>query len=79
MSKLTLNIDAEIIEAAKAYSRQRGISLSKLVTRYLAEVVESPHDDFIEQLHRELETEGYTPPKDDIEELRQRHIKEKYL
>jgi hypothetical protein len=79
MSKLTLNIDPEIIEAAKAYSQQQGISLSRLVSGYLSELVENLEDEFIANLHKELKQEGYQSPRTDTDVLRQHHIVDKYL
>jgi hypothetical protein len=37
-TKLTLSLDKEVIEAAKAYARSRNTSLSNLVENYLASV-----------------------------------------
>ncbi|MFM1962019.1 MAG: hypothetical protein RLZZ172_864 [Bacteroidota bacterium] len=34
-TKLTLNIDKQIIEEAKHYAREHGVSLSKLIETYL--------------------------------------------
>jgi len=38
MSKLTLSIDAPVIERAKKYTRRQGVSVSRLVQNYLAVV-----------------------------------------
>ena len=35
MSKLTLSVDAGIVKRAKRYASQHGVSLSRLVERYL--------------------------------------------
>jgi Family of unknown function (DUF6364) len=37
-TKLTLNIDKQIIEEAKHYAREHGVSLSKLIETYLNSV-----------------------------------------
>lgn len=37
-TKLTLNIDKQIIEEAKHYAREHGVSLSKLIETYLDSV-----------------------------------------
>lgn len=42
-SKLTLRLDEEVIEHAKAYSRQAGKSLSQVVADYFQQL-ESPLD-----------------------------------
>jgi len=38
MSKLTLSVDADVVESAKRYAAARGTSVSKLVQDYLAAV-----------------------------------------
>lgn len=40
MSKLTLNVDPDIVERAKRFARSRGTSVSRLVTGYLALITE---------------------------------------
>ena len=40
MSKLTLSVDAPVIAGAKRYARARGVSVSKLVQAYLADLAE---------------------------------------
>ena len=79
MSKLTIDIDPEILAAAEDYSRQQGISLSGLVSRYLSELIENREDEFISRLHEELKKEGYRSSETDAEDLRRRHIADKYL
>jgi hypothetical protein len=37
-SKLTLNIDPKVVEAAKKYSEKKGVSISKLVEQYLRKI-----------------------------------------
>lgn len=44
-SKLTLKLDSEVIEKAKSYAKDKNISLSQLVERYLHFVTTSPADD----------------------------------
>ncbi len=38
--KLTLSLDATVIEKAKEYAQQRGVSLSKMIENYLSVVTE---------------------------------------
>lgn len=38
-TKLTLNLDKEVIEKAKDYAKSQSISLSKLIESYLASLV----------------------------------------
>ena len=78
MSKLTLNVDQHIIDAAKAYARSHKTSLSKLVSTFLAELVERPHDEFFTKLHQELLQEGFQELPSDIDPLRRRHVSRKY-
>jgi len=44
-TKLTLNIDKEIIEKAKKYAKSKKISLSKLIESYLAAVTKKKSDE----------------------------------
>jgi hypothetical protein len=37
-TKLTLSIDSKIIDYAKRYSKRKGVSVSKLVEKYLKEI-----------------------------------------
>jgi len=79
MAKLTLSIDPQIIETAKAYAQRHNISLSKLVAGFLADLGDRTGDDFFDKLHTELLHEGFQPPHEDIDVLRQRHVARKYL
>lgn len=42
MSKLTLNVDANVVSRAKRYALQSGVSLSAMVETYLEAVVSPP-------------------------------------
>lgn len=42
--KLTLRIDEEVIERAKEYAAERGISVSKLVEQYFEALVEEGNE-----------------------------------
>jgi hypothetical protein len=42
MAKLTLSVDSRVVSRAKQFSKQRGVSVSKMVETYLAAVVEPP-------------------------------------
>ena len=42
MAKLTLSVNSQVIASAKAYARQRGVSVSAIVEAYLASVAEQP-------------------------------------
>ncbi|GGM78499.1 hypothetical protein GCM10010967_07750 [Dyadobacter beijingensis] len=45
-SKLTLKLDSDVIEKAKSYAKDRNVSLSELVERYLDFLTTPPKDDF---------------------------------
>jgi hypothetical protein len=42
MSKLTLNVDPQVVSRAKRYGKQQGISVSEMVEAYLTAVAEPP-------------------------------------
>jgi chemotaxis regulatin CheY-phosphate phosphatase CheZ len=77
MAKLTLNVEPEVIQAAKHYAQAHHVSLSKLVTQFLRDLPQTSHD-FLTQLHETLLQEGFQEPADDIEVLRRAHVKRKY-
>lgn len=43
-TKLTLSVEKEIIEKAKAYARKTGRSLSELIESYLADITDDEPD-----------------------------------
>ena len=45
--KLTLNLNASIINAAKAYAKENGHSLSRIIERYLANLTQREEPDLI--------------------------------
>ena len=77
MAKLTLNVEPEVIEAAKNYAQAHHVSLSKLVTQFLRNLPRTPYD-FLTKLHETLIQEGFQEPSEDIEALRRQHMKRKY-
>lgn len=44
-AKLTLSLDKEVIEQAKAYAKEQGISLSKMLENYLKIMVSKEPED----------------------------------
>ena len=78
MAKLTLNIDAQLIERAKAYAQRHHVSLSRLIAQFLTELDQAPQDDFVAQLHADLLREGFQEPSADLTTLRQQHVARKY-
>lgn len=47
--KLTLRLDADVIESAKAYARQHGESLSQMVERYFKRLTQIGEDEHAEE------------------------------
>lgn len=43
-TKLTLNVDKDIVEEAKRYARKHRVSLSNLIENYLNSLVEKPKE-----------------------------------
>lgn len=78
MAKLTLNVDPDIIDAAKTYAQAHQVSLSKLVTHFLRTLLSPSQPDFWTQLHDTLDQEGFTEPPDDLDALRRVHVQRKY-
>jgi chemotaxis regulatin CheY-phosphate phosphatase CheZ len=78
MAKLTLNVELEVIQAAKNYAEAHHVSLSKLVTQFLRDLPQTSHD-FLTQLHETLLQEGFQEPSEDTQALRRAHVKRKYL
>lgn len=59
MAKLTLNVEPDIVHAAKAYAQAHHISLSKLVSQFLRALPQPAPADFWTQLHSSLLDEGF--------------------
>jgi chemotaxis regulatin CheY-phosphate phosphatase CheZ len=77
MAKLTLNVEPDVIQAAKQYAQAHHVSLSKLVTQFLRELPQTSHD-FLTQLHETLLEEGFQESSADTQALRRAHVKRKY-
>jgi hypothetical protein len=77
MAKLTLNVEPEVIQAAKNYASAHHVSLSKLVTQFLRELPQTSPD-FLTQLHETLVQEGFQEPSEDTEAVRRAYVKRKY-
>lgn len=73
MTKLTLSLDKETIRAAKRYSSQHKLSLSKLVARYFKSL-KKPEGEFSPVVSRLL---GILPKKSDLKE-HQKYLEKKY-
>lgn len=76
-SKLTLKLDSEVIEKAKSYARNKNISLSQLVERYLDFVTTSP-DFEITPLVKSLSGIVSLPDSYDSKSEYRKHLSAKY-
>jgi len=72
--KLTLEVDADVIERARRYSRKHGTSISQLVTTYLRHL-DAPPDRELSPLVQRLT--GILPIDVSSEDHR-RHLEEKH-
>jgi hypothetical protein len=77
MAKLTLNVEPDVIQAAKHYAQVHHVSLSKLVTQFLRDLPQTSHD-FLTHLHETLLQEGFQEPSEDTAAFRHQHVKRKY-
>jgi hypothetical protein len=80
-TKLTLTIDKEIIERAKAYSKRQGSSLSRIVENYLKALVAPKQytEEYETPLVQELKGSFRTPGDMDYKQSLSRSLKKKYL
>ncbi len=77
-AKLTLRLDAELIQHAKSYSRQTGKSLSQIVADYFARLTARPVEDAASTpLVRSLRGSLRGAEIDEDDYLR--HLEEKHL
>ncbi len=75
-TKLTVRVDQDLIQSAKRYASQQGITLSQLINDYLRAIVITQDEPWAETpvLHR---LSGILPADSSIEEYRN-HLVEKY-
>ena len=77
-TKLTLNLDKEIIEEAKTYAKSQSVSLSKLIENYLNSLTRtSKKDSAVSSLVESLT--GIIPADYDEKEHYRNYIDQKYL
>lgn len=74
--KLTLSVDEQVIERARRYSRRHNISISQLVSNYLAQLDGNEGSEAYSPTVRRLL--GILPSETGLEEYRG-HLEEKYL
>jgi hypothetical protein len=74
--KLTLSVDAQVIERARRYSRRHNTSISQLVSNYLAQLDADPGEQAYSPTVRRLI--GILPSDTTLEQYH-RHREEEYL
>ena len=79
-TKLTLNLNAEIIQEAKKYAKSQQVSLSKLVENYLNSLIseESNDEDQISDFVKSMSTKTKLPSDFDAQKERLTHLEKKY-
>lgn len=75
LRKLTLSIDEAVIKRARRYSREHNVSISRLVTNYLAGLANGEPDARPSKTVRRLR--GILPSTVSVDEYRQ-HLQNKY-
>ena len=76
-TKLTLRLEARLIERAKAHARRRGTSVSQMVADYFALLDREEHDEGLAPFTRSLR--GALRGADGDEDEYRRHLEKKYL
>ena len=79
-TKLTLNLNAEIIHEVKKYAKSQQVSLSKLVENYLNSLIseESNDEDQISDFVKSMSTKTKLPSDFDAQKERLTHLEKKY-
>jgi hypothetical protein len=75
VAKLTLSVDEQVIEKAKRYASERGVSVSELVEAYLSAVTSSAGDAPDPPVLRALRGILKHGTRDDY----RKHLEKKYL
>lgn len=76
-TKLTLNIDEEVVKKAKSFSRREGKSLSKIVEEYLRTISDRKKENVFEKI-RSITKGKITHPEVDWKEVKTAHLNKKY-
>ena len=79
-TKLTLNLDAEIIQEAKTYAKSHQVSLSKLVENYLNSLISEKKndDDQISDFVKSMSTKTKLPSDFDAKKDVVTYLEKKY-
>ncbi len=78
-AKLTLRLDAELIQLAKSYSRRTGKSVSQIVADYFARLTAAPVENAAATTPLVRSLRGSLRGAEVAEEDYRRHLEEKYL
>ena len=70
--KLTITVDAELVQMAKKHARSRGVSLSSLIEESLREVARDHSESFASRWRGRFRAAGFGDPRYDS-------LEEKYL
>lgn len=79
-TKLTLNLNAEIIHEAKTYAKSQQVSLSKLVENNLNSLISDKinDEDQISDFVKSMSTKTKLPADFDAKKERSTHLEKKY-
>jgi hypothetical protein len=79
-TKLTLNLNAEIIQEAKTYAKSQQVSLSKLVENYLNSLIseERNDEDQISDFVKSMSAKTKLPSDFYAQKKRLTHLEKKY-
>ena len=79
-TKLTLNLDAEIIQEAKTYAKSHQVSLSKLIENYLNSLISEKRNEELQisDFVKSMSTRTKLPMDVDVEKDRLNYLEEKY-
>lgn len=77
-TKLTLKLDADIIEQAKTYAKQKNTSLSKLIESYLGLLIDTKETQDVTPLVKSLSGVINLPENVDYKKDYKKHLLNKY-
>lgn len=77
-NKLTIKLDAAVIEKAKRFSKKRNTSLSRIIESYLKALVNTPVTSDISELVRSLSGNTDISRKINDKTLYHKHVAKKY-
>lgn len=80
-TKLTLSVDKDTIEQAKAYAKKHGVSLSKMIQEFLSKKIQADMAEEVEVPEDLKDVYGAVKvPKDfDYKKAKKEYLEKKYL